>query len=270
MTHIVSFKTFFFAVIVFFSAGLLAQSNEGNIAHIKSKHILTERIPVRVLDRGIMPTEIIQIDTNAKMMGLKTINLNVETQFGIINKLQGEFSYDGFDFNEFAIKRTVALGAKYNYLSIPHISFSASAQLPIHIYDGEIVRDVTFGIPVVFYNNLMAANILGKLFHFTMRGNMHDKMEVEFSFPFWYGIQIYENLWAMITTSFGSIKKEDSAKWAGEVFWKKLPAELSLTYAFNHYVDLSGNFGFKNIIQPEKSDMFFGITLSTRAGRLFG
>lgn len=119
-----------------------------------------------------MPTGTYNIDTTAKLTGLKTVGVDVASQFGIINKLEGHLSYDGFKINgqrngqnkAFLLERVVKLGAKYNYHSIKHVSFSATGALPVHIFDGEIIQDVTLGLPVTFYNNMVAAGILGDLF----------------------------------------------------------------------------------------------------------
>ncbi len=91
-----------------------------------------ERFPVKIIDRpSTIPTGIVQVDAKVKVSALNTLNVQASTRFGIVDKWQGEFGYDGLDFNfskgnTFEAKHTVNLGAKYNYLGIPHVSFSAS------------------------------------------------------------------------------------------------------------------------------------------------
>ncbi len=233
------------------------------------------RYPLEAISRpSVMPTGIIAIDTGAKLSGLKTTSWDIGTKFGIVNKLEGQVGYDGVTFNDpeakstTAFTRTMNLGLKYNYGSIKHVSASVSAKTPLHIFDGEIVRSVTFGLPTVFYNDVMAGAILGDLFSLTMRPNI----EVGFDFGWWYGYQIYGNLWADISSSFGSIEMknpDNQASWKSSPFWKKLPATLTLLYAINHYFDVNANFGFDNVMKA-KETMKFGVGLTIRAGSIFG
>lgn len=238
---------------------------------------LVERYPIRNIDRpGIMPVDISQFDTKLGMEALKKINLSTGITFGVAKSWQGQVSYSGVDFNTRATnadevvsaKRTVILGTKYNYFGASHVSMSASASLPIHIWDGEIVQDITLGLPITFYNNLMAGGIFGDIFKITMR----PKTALEINFKFWYGIQICDSLWASVNSSFGKLYMDEKGDkfFTATGFWNKghLPAELELTYAFNHYFDLTGNFGFENVFTP-KETMMFGLTFSARAGRLF-
>lgn len=255
-----------------------------------STHVLAEdgeltskpevRYPTRIIDRpAVIPTGIINIDTNAKLTveQLKTGSLDVATQFGVVKGLEGQFSYEGLKFNtkdkegkDAAVlaQRVVKLGAKYNYFNIPHVSFAASASLPIHILDGEIVQDVTLGLPVTFYNNYVAGSVLGSLLKLKMRPTV----ETSFDFPFWFGVQVHDNIWVMAESSFGKyeMKNEDNqATWKGTGFWKKLPATLTATYAFNNCFDLGANFGFDNVLEAKES-FSFGLTFSARAGKIFG
>lgn len=263
MQNTVSLRALLFSSII--CLNLFAQSE------VESIHApgLTERFPLRSIDRpSVMPTGIIQAETSLGLTGLKTVGWNIATQFGIVNKLEGSVSYDGLEFNAWEPKKIVRLGAKYNYFGINHVSFNATANVPLHILDGEVVQDFTLGLPTVFYNDYVAGCILGDLYNLRVRPTV----EMAFGFPWWFGAQVYGNWWAMVESSFGKIKMENpknDAKWAATGFWKALPATLSLTYAFNHYVDLGGNFGFGNIMEA-KDSIKFGLTLSVRGGRLFG
>jgi hypothetical protein len=259
MKNAISFKALLLFAITCSSVDLLAENaEEGKQAAVES-NTLTARFPIRIIDRGIVPTGIFNIDTNASMEGLKTIGLNIASQFGIVKKLEGQFGYDG---------AKVSLGAKYNYLSIPHLSASIQAGLPVHFLDDKILREVSLGLPLVFYNDIMAGSILGgELFTFKMR----PEVETVFALPFWYGVQVYGNFWTAIDSSFGEIKMSKANKntWETAFFWQKLPANLAVVYAFNPYVDLGANFGFKDTFEAKES-IKFGLTLSARGGRLFG
>jgi len=246
---------------------------------IATTHHLTERFPIKVIDRpSAMPTGIVQFDVTARAMGVKSLNLQASSKFGIADKWQGEVSYDGLDFKfgkdepeKFHAHRIVNLGTKYNYLGIPHVSFSAAAKLPIHIWDKEIVQDVTFGLPTVFYNEYVAGGVLSDVLTLTLH-----KPGVKFDFPFWFGGQITNNFWVEINSSFGSVSmenKNDTNVWESTGFWKKLPVRLEAIYAFNHYFDLGAHFGFQDVLAGEKKvvdGMYFGLTFTARAGRLFG
>jgi hypothetical protein len=277
MKNTVSLKSLAVFAISCISFNLLAQINETGLENaVNESYNLSPRYPTKIISRpGIMPPGIINFDTSANLSGLETLGLKIGTQFGIVKDLEGQFSYDGVEFNKkvngeykpFQEKRTVNLGAKYRYFSLPHVGFSVTASLPIHVFDGEIIRDITFGFPIGFGNDLMAGGILGDLFHLTMRENV----ALDFSFPIWYGIQVYGDLWAQIDTSLGQVKMENEnnqAKWSSTFFWQKLEAKLSAAYAFNHYVDLGFNFGFKDVFEP-KETMEIGLTLSVRGGNLF-
>ncbi|HXW53792.1 MAG TPA: hypothetical protein VEL47_06780 [Myxococcota bacterium] len=256
----------------------LAAESIDDAESIKAHHGM-ERFPEKIVDRpSTLPTGIVQVDTKVKVSGLSTLNLQASTTFGIVDKLQGEFGYDGLDFHfdkkeVFEAKRTVNLGLKYNYLGIPHVSFSAAGNLPLHIWDGEIVKDFTVGLPVVFYNEFLAGGVLADLFQLTMR----PEQGVKFDFPFWFGVQIVGNFWAQIKSSFGRITMDsqgESAPWKSVTkgFWQRLPLELEATYAFNHYFDLGANFGFDDVLAKGKitDTMFFGLIFTARGGRLFG
>ncbi len=139
--------------------------------------------------------------------------------------------------------------------------------MPLHIFDGEILKEFTLGTPVVFYNNKMAGGILHDIFTLTMRPNI----TTTFDFKWWYGVQVYGNLWADISGSFGKVtlgSDKNIGTVQAKAFWQELPVNLNLTYAFNHYFDLSANAGFGDALTPR--DTFnFGLTFTARAGRLF-
>jgi hypothetical protein len=275
----ISLKALLLLAISLFSLNLFAQVSEPEVK--TETHILTERYPIRAIERpGVMPTGIIGVDTNVNLTGFKTVGISIGSKFGIVNHLEGQFSYDGVKFNKiidettkkrkaFVPERTINLGLKYNYLSIPNVSLSASLNAPFHILDeGEIFRDLTIGLPAVFYNDMMAGGVLGDLFTVTMRPNV----ELEFNFKYWYGVQVYGNWWAEISSSFGSLKLKNPANQAQITtawLWQKLPVELSALYAFNHCMDLAGSFGFGDALKPGDS-IKFGLTFSFRGGRLFG
>jgi len=233
------------------------------------------RYPLKVIDRpSVMPTKIIGISLNTSYKHEdKSVNADINTDFGLANHLQGSFSWDGFAINtrdaQFDVKRTVNLGLKYNYLScVPHVSLSATLRVPFHIWSGEILRDMTIGLPTVFYNDLMAGGLLGDLFTLTMR----DKVAMKFDFKWWYGIQVYGNLWAAIDSSFGSVELKNlnnKGDLVTKAFWQELPLNLELVYAFNHYFDLGVNFGFSDALKA-KDTFKAGLTFTARAGKLFG
>lgn len=265
----ISLTVLFCGLISLISINVIAENDKN----------LIERFPTQAIARpGIMPTGIINIDTSIGLSDLKTVGLSFGTKFGIIKNLHGEFGYDGFEFNKpiqgqkeaeaFVAKRTVYLGAKYNYLSIPHISFSASVKLPLYIADGEIVRDFSVGLPVVFYNDRMAGGILDGILSIKMRPDR----QMALNFPFWYGLQVYGNWWASVDSSFGNIKMErtnSKNNWETTGFWQAMPARLEVLYAFNNYLDLAGSLGFTDMFKP-KDTLNLGLTLSIRGGRLFG
>lgn len=166
------------------------------------------------------------------------------------------------------------MGLKYNYLSVPHISASATLSAPLHIADSnsEILRSVSIGVPIVFYNSLMAGGILNNLLTINMRPDVAAKLD----FEWWYGIQAYDKLWLDLTSSFGTVVLKNQKNIGGfesKPFWEKFPITLGATYAVNHYFDLGANVGFEDIfedIRKAKNTFKFGLTFTTRAGRLFG
>lgn len=235
------------------------------------------RYPTEVIARpGIMPTGIAQFSLNAGLkmpnpaMDKTHVTMDVSSEFGIVERLQGSVSYDGFAFSskQFEATDTVNLGAKYNFFSKHHISPNIAFKVPFHVY-GDIVRDFTIGAPFTIYNDVMAGGIFGDLFNLTVRPNV----AMKFDFNFWYGVQVYGNLWAELNSSFGSIAMNNDtneAKWGDfQGFWKKLPLTLAATYAFNHYFDLGANIGFDDTLKA-KDTFKFGLTFTARAGRIFG
>lgn len=260
------FCAYSFLAISFLSFNLWSQT-DSEVTEIAP--ISTLRYPTEALFRpSVMPTGIFSVDVNAKLRELKTVGISIGTQFGIIQNLHGEFSYDGVEFNEFVAHKKLNFGVKYNYLNISHVAFSAAAKLPVYIaHKDGFIQDFTLGLPTVFYNNYVAGGILGDVFTLRMRPTV----EAEFKFPVWFGAQIYGNLWADVSTSIGEIKLDNpknQAEWNSTFFWKKLPATLSLLYAFNPYVDMGANFGFDDALKADK--VFFGLSLSVRGGKLFG
>jgi hypothetical protein len=272
MKKTISFNMILLAAISSFNLSLSAEDAE----IVGTDHDpLNPRFSAQAISRpSVMPTGIIALDTGAKVTGLKTVKWDIKTRFGIVEKLEGQFGYDGVTFNDpkatskADFSPTINIGTKYNYLSINHISGSVSAKVPLHILDGEILRKVTFGLHTVFYNEVMAGGILDDVFSLTMRPNV----EMAFNFDWWYGYQIYGNLWADINSSFGEIKMnnpDNQATWEKSAFWQKLPATLTLIYGFSPYFDVNANFGFDDTLEAKKT-MKFGLGISVRGGRLFG
>lgn len=248
----------------------------------QADNTLTERYSDKVIFRpGIMPVGIINFDSDVTIKSKKhgddiarSTNLGIATQFGIVPKVQGEISYSGaYPFKSSDGNRasnSVTLATKYNYLSLPHTSLSAIAKLPMNIWSGdEIVKETTIGLPVVFYNDIMAGSILGDVFTLYMRPTVAAK----FDFPFWYGVQIYGNFWAQVNSSFGyvELKNENnqSKGFEGTPFWKELPATLNAIYVINHYFDVMAIFGFNDTLKA-KETMKFGLGFSIRGGSIFG
>lgn len=268
MKNIKLFKAVLISALTLLSVELFSTNIESETGH-------KARFSTKVIDRpAVIPVGIINVDTNVKYTPIKALDLDAATQFGIVKDLEGHFSYAGIKYNgekddhKFWGERVVKLGARYNYFNIPHVSFSAAGSLPVHIFDHEIIQDFTVGVPVVFYNDIMAGGVLGNLFNLTMRPNI----EMELKFPFWFGIQVYGDLWVMVESSFGKLKmenKKNQAKWVNSGFWRELPATLSATYAFNHYFDLGANAGFDNVFKA-KDTFSVGLVFTFRAGRLFG
>jgi hypothetical protein len=274
MKNIILFKAVLIAAFTLISTHLLAENSEGEAK-------LVDRFPMHVIDRpAVTPTGIFNIDTNIDFTNKngvpKTIGVSFKSQFGIVKNLEGQFNLAGFKINGekdgkdelFLMEKTVTLGAKYNYFNIPHVSFSATASLPIHVMDGEIIKNIVFGTPITFYNHIVAGGILGNVFNLTMRKNV----AAAFEFDYWFGAQVYGDLWMMVDSSFGKITMENEnnqAKWVTQGFWQKLPATLSATYAINHNFDLGANFGFKDVFKA-KENLIFGITFSAHGGRIFG
>ncbi len=247
-----------------------------SILGIFSVNLFSEeaRYSDRMIDRpGIMPVGIINFDNEVVIDNLNSTGVNVTGQFGIVENLQGEVSFNGaypFKSNTEAEKSNIVnLATRYQYLSLPHTSLNVAAKLPMHVVSGgEIVRDVTFGLPTIFYNDIMAGSILANLFTLTMRPNV----EAAFNFPFWYGLQVYGKLWAMVHSSFGSVQmnnKNNQAEWTSTPFWKKLPATLAVTYVINHYLDVGATAGFNDVLKA-KDTVVFGLNFSVRGGRIFG
>lgn len=258
-------STLFFILVSLITIDLVAEPVEKTRA---------ARIPTRMIDRPpVMPTKTIQFDLTGTVTGLEKGNLKLDSQFGIVKNLQGEFGFKGINFNPTQFVAESYLGARYSYLSLAHVGFSASVNLPIYFKD-HIIRDVTLGLPITFFNNVMAGQVLGDLLKITMRPNV----ELELQLPWWYGVQIYGNLWGKIASRFMRFKvhnPDNAAQRVFKPFWEELPLDLNLVYAINHYVDIAGTFGFNDLIKFAKTDgsnkdMYFGLTLSLRGGKLFG
>lgn len=266
---------------VFLKATLIATFSISYFAHSSLAETVeatndSARYPTEVIARpGIMPTQTAAVNLNAGFkMPSSTMKkahgtFDLNTQFGIVNNLQGEFSYGGFAYNSdnFEASDALTFGLKYNLFSKNHISPSIAFSMPFHVH-GDIVRDFTVGTPVVFYNSVMAGGILGNLLNLQVR----PKIEAKFDFGFWYGYQVYGNLWAQVNSSFGSINmenKSNQAEWTSHPFWKKLPVSLEAIYAFNNYFDLGANIGFDDAFKA-KDTFKFGLTFTARAGRIFG
>jgi len=262
---IISLETALIALICCSNFQAFAQDAE---VTAMTEPTLATRYPTKAIIRpGIMPTGIFAVDMNAKLTNLKTVGLDIGTEFGLVKKLQGSLSYDGLKFNDFDIESTVNLGAKYNYFGIRHLSFSGSLNVPIHI-TGEIVRDFTLGLPIVAYNDKMAGSIFGDVLKLTMRPNI----ESEINLKAWYGYQVYGDFWAMAKTSFGQFKMtndKNQAKWDSNGFWQKLPAEIYMIYALNHYFDINANFGFDDVMKA-KETLYIGVGIVVRGGEIFG
>jgi hypothetical protein len=236
------------------------------------ENVMIERYSTKALFRpSIMPTGMFSVSSNATMSTHKShVNWDVGSTFGIIKDLQGSASYNGLEFNEFAVSRTINLGLKYNYSSINHLSTSVSLGLPIHIAHKEksVITDINFGLPAVIYNDMLAGGILHDLFTLTVRPNI----ACAFNFPLWIGTQVYENLWADVSTSFGKIEmtnEKNQAEWKNVGFWKELPIKLNTLYAFNHYFDLSANIGLTDAMKA-KETLYFGLGVEFRGGKIFG
>lgn len=268
MNKTILFRTLFFSAFAFLSCNFLAYAETHEA-----------RYPLKAIDRpSIMPTGIFSVDFNGKFKMSKEGGIDARTQFGIVKNVQGEVGYEGVGFNVVdknkerkAVQATHAfhIAAKYNYYSAPHMSFSTSGKIPLHIFD-HIVRDIEVGMPFVFYNHLMAGCVLNDDF-FTI--NMRPNVGVGINLNWWYGIQFYGNWWAEISSSFAKIvmeNKDNQANWSKSAgFWKELPATLTVLYAINHYIDLSANTGFGNVWEGATS-MKFGLGVTLRGGRLFG
>jgi len=236
------------------------------------ENVMIERYSTKALFRpSIMPTGMFSVASNATMNTNKSnINWNVGSTFGIVKDLQGSASYDGLEFNEFAVSRTINLGLKYNYSSINHLSTSVSLGLPIHIAhkDKSVITDINFGLPAVIYNDMLAGGILHDLFTLTVKPTI----ACAFNFPLWIGTQVYENLWADVSTSFGKIEmtnEKNQAEWKNVGFWKELPLKLNVLYAINHYFDVSANIGLKDAMKA-KETLHFGLGVEFRGGKIFG
>jgi hypothetical protein len=225
------------------------------------------RIPLKNIDRpGIMPTKIVSIDVDGSLKNLKTVDLSFSSKFGITKGLEGQFGYEGFQINPFEAKTTFKLGLKYNYLALHGFSAYLTAKLPVYIFD-HIIRDVTVGLPVTFYNHFMAGGFFGDLLKIQMRPNV----AAELNFKTWIGFQVVGNLWAELETSFGKVElnnPHNQAKAKATWFWQSLPLELSLLYGVIPHLDIGASVGYGNIIKLE--DLSIGLKLTIRAGKLFG
>ncbi len=230
--------------------------------------------PLRVIDRaGIMPVGIAEFEIAShlreitKGAGLKTLELDSSVTFGVVKALQATFSYDGFQFNPFEHKAKFGLGTKYNYYSRPGFSAYLNTSLPIYVH-GDIIREFSVGLPVTFYNHILAYGFGRNLVKVVMRPYVAG----EINFNAWFGMQVYGNLWADLTTNFGTLHMENfngQAKFDKSVgFWKVLPLELGLIYGVTSYLDLGANAAFDNIISLD--NFSFGVKVNLRAGNIFG
>lgn len=236
---------------------------------------LEARYPTKVIDRpSVLPENIFSMGLDAGLENLQTLNFSVNTKLGLGKNLEAQLSWNGLAIDTKAkedklhIKRIVNLGLKYNFLGVPHVSQSITLNVPLHIYSGEILREFSVGTPIVFYNQHMAGGLLGDLFTLTMRKHI----AARFDFKWWYGAQIYGNLWADLSGSFGHVTLNSDKNLAdveAKAFWQELPLSLGVIYAFNNYFDLGANAGFSNVLKA-KDTFNFGLTFTARAGRLFG
>lgn len=238
------------------------------------------RYPMEVINRpGVLPTGIYSIKTALDVVNntgkdntkSKDLELSVSSEMGLAKGWLGKFSYDGValhNFNAPYAKRTVKIGVKRDLYANSFMSKAFEVSLPIHIWDKEIVRDVTFGVPVTFFNSKMAGGILSDVFTLTMRENMAFK----FTFDFWYGIQVADRVWTSIESSVGNINIINEAKQASletSWIWQKPKATLGVTYVLNPHIDLQANFGCDNA-RDFANSVKGGIAVTWRGGKLFG
>ena len=254
----------FFLSVLFSSFTLFYSIN----AFSEEEAAKTERYSLKGLFRpSVMPTEIVSVKSNIQMdLATKNVGWDIGTDFGITKGLQGSFGYGGLTFNPFAASRSFSLGAKYNYSFIKHLSTSVSLSLPIHV-SKTFITDINFGLPAVLYNDYLAGGLFHNLFTLTVKPNV----AFAFNFPIWIGTQVYENLWMDLSTSLGKmhmVNENKQAEWKNAGFWQELPITVSAMYAFNHYFDLSANFGFKDVFKASKT-FNFGLGIDTRFGKLF-
>ena len=240
------------------------------LAEIEHK---TLRVSRKMNERpAIMPVGIINIDTKAQWSRPNIFGIEAGSQFGIVKSIEGHFSYDGIKLNfddqkKLHLGSAFRLGGKYNYINVPHTSFAATVNLPIYVVSENIIQDITFGLPITFYNDIMALGFLDSLLTIKMRPKSDTNITLKF--PLWYGIQAYGDLWLSLSSSVGNItmsSKPNSLKAIG--FWEELPITLSGTYGLTDRFDLGANLGFSNIFKAKES-LEIGITLSTRLGKLF-
>lgn len=255
------------AVVLCFSVTKSFAETNDAIAMVAKRAV--ERFPTQVINRpGIMPVGIVEAKVNSKLSNLKTVGLSVDSQFGIAKDFSGQLGYEGLEFNEWQVKNTVNLGLAYNYFGVNHISGSFTFKVPFHVTDDHIVKDLTIGVPLTFYNNVMAGSILGDVFTL----NMRPQKEMAFNFNWWYGYQVYGDIWASVSSSLGEIAMKNTkgqATWEAQGFWKKLPLTLDVVYALNHYFDIGGVVGFNDVLKP-KDTFVAGLNFAMRGGKLFG
>ncbi len=250
------------------SAGLFAQAE--NTPSVEAQLEPTLRYSTKVIDRGTLPVGIVSVTPKVKLS--KHAEFSIGSEFGITKGWAGRFGYDGFELTHykmgFKAKRTINIGSVFDVYSNSFMVNKFEASLPIHILDGEIIRDVTIGTPVVFYNHMMAGGILSDVLTLTMRENVAAKLD----FNFWYGVQVTDSFWADVSSSLGTVdikNPKNQATTETSWIWKKPSASINGIYVINPYVDVSANFGADNFREFNKT-MKMGLSMTLRGGKIFG
>lgn len=212
--------------------------------------------PTAAIDRpGTTPVGMYIIDADLNFKTLKKPVFEFSASTGIAKHMHVSLAYSGFalnDFSKFEAGKIFTLGYKYSYWSSSFVATGLELSLPFHVYDGEIVRKATLGLPVTFFNKKFAGGFGSDIFTWHMR----PKIAFDFNFPVWFGAQVWGDLWMDISTNLAKVtmtNKNNQAEWGYTGIWEETPVRLRTTYGINHQFDVNANVGFADAMKFKES-----------------
>lgn len=257
--------------LYYFFYFLLSQITYSEVVIPLEKASKESRYTTQVKNRPkTLPRGIFAFSLASYIRNFKHVDVDAGMRLGLNDFLEGILEIGGISFPELQdarLKRTVVIGAKYWVWDMQYFRGSIEGKLPIHIWDGEIVRSFVFSIP----SEALFKDFCFGFLHEFLIFNMRPTMAFEINLPLYFGMQIDHNLWTEINTSLGHIKMTNvnhqgsfkETRWLGQ----RLPLKIKALYAFNRFLDLGLETGFYNIYKA-KNTFNLGLLINIRGGNL--